>query len=388
MDWVSDGNVSTNDPETDGTTESSKHEEVTSAELVDEEEEPDQSEDSLDDTEDTSGKERSVGTSNTNVLEDSWAVVVDGIDARTVLPEEESGTEEHSPLDLAVLGNGAERLPKAESDGRSLLLKGSINSSNLLHHVDVGRAQGSDPAKVLEGKLAAALAHEPSWRLLNEEETDEHKTSWDKLDGERNKPLLVGWCHGLRDSIVDPEADKSTDLPAKLVETDETTTDGWRCELRNVDRSQVRGTTDSEAGKHTSTVEKTKTTGAVDTKHKTSTENEDSRVELETLLATEEVTGNVGADGTEEGTGLVERNNVGGDSVRLSGTVLTPVEFVLERCKSNGSSNESTVVTNHDSAESSDGCAIVDPPVVDGLRRRPVLVKSEKTHDEKDSRRQ
>lgn len=383
MDWVSDGNVSTNNPEADGATESSIHEKVTSTELVDKEEKPDQGEDSLDNTENTSGEERSVGASDTDVLEDSWAVVVDGVDARTVLPEEESSTKEHSPLNLSVLGDSAEWLPEAESDSGSLLLEGSVDSSNLLHHVDVGGAQGSDPAKVLEGMLTATFAHKPSWRLFDEEETDEHETSWDELDGERNKPLLVGWCHGLRNSVVDPEANKSTNLPAKLVETDKATTNRRRRKLGNVDRSQVGCTADSKAGEDTSTVEETKATRAIDTKHETSTENEDSRVELETLLTAEEVTGDVGADGTKEGAGLVERNNVGGNSIRLSGAVLTPVEFGLERRKSDGASNESTVVTNHDCAESGDGCAIVNPPVVDGLGRRPVLVKSEKTHDEK-----
>ena len=70
-------------------------------------------------------------------FEDSWGVVVDGVDARTVLPEEEHTAQHQTVHDTLVRGEGLERLPEANTNGASLVFKGLINGGNLFGYVNV-----------------------------------------------------------------------------------------------------------------------------------------------------------------------------------------------------------------------------------------------------------
>lgn len=143
--WFGNRNVSSDKPQTKGATQSTDHEQVASAQIVNEIQKPDECEDSLDNTEDTSCQERGVGSLDTDALEDRGRVVVDGVDTRGILPEKESTTQEKSVHDLLVLGKCSEWLPESEADGSFLVLDTHVNSADFLEHVDVVSWQLSDP---------------------------------------------------------------------------------------------------------------------------------------------------------------------------------------------------------------------------------------------------
>jgi len=85
---LSNGNICSDVIQADCTTEGSKHEEIATAQSVDEEEEPDDGYGSLDNTEDTSGEETGICSSDADRFEDGGGIVVDCVDTRGVLPEE------------------------------------------------------------------------------------------------------------------------------------------------------------------------------------------------------------------------------------------------------------------------------------------------------------
>jgi hypothetical protein len=89
VDGIGDGNVATDIPEAQRATNSTNEQHGPTAEVVDEDGDPNKSENSLDDTEDTGGEETGVGAADAEGAEDGGGIVVDGVDARAVLPEEE-----------------------------------------------------------------------------------------------------------------------------------------------------------------------------------------------------------------------------------------------------------------------------------------------------------
>jgi len=82
-------------------------------------------------------------------------VVVDRVDARGILPEEERATQEQAPHDTLVAAGGLEGLPESKTDSRALLLQGLVYGTNFLNHIDVGLVQLAHPAKVFDSLLAA-----------------------------------------------------------------------------------------------------------------------------------------------------------------------------------------------------------------------------------------
>lgn len=96
------GDVSSDVPQANTATDGSDHQKTSSTILIDKENKVDEREYSLDDTKEPSSEQRGVGASDTNGLEDGWRVVVDGVDTRSVLPEEERASEEEAPLDLTA----------------------------------------------------------------------------------------------------------------------------------------------------------------------------------------------------------------------------------------------------------------------------------------------
>lgn len=187
---VGDLDVCTDIVEAESTPESTEHEEVSSTKVVDEEEEPDDGYQCLDDTEDAGGEERGVCAGDTNGFEDCGGVVVDGVDAGRILPEEEGTAKKESVADFAIVHECSEWLPESKTDGCMLMFECGIDCRDFFEHIDVVGVKFSDPAEVLEGFGALTTAHEPAWRFPDEEEADEHQASWDKLDSEWNEPLL------------------------------------------------------------------------------------------------------------------------------------------------------------------------------------------------------
>lgn len=342
--------VATNDPHADRTTKGTTHEKLATTKFVNEEEEPDDGEDGLDNTEDTGGKESSVGSADTDGLEDSGGVVVDGVDTGAVLPEEEHTTEEESPLNLVVTSDSLEGLPESKTDGGSLVFKSVVDESNLLDNVEVVDGKVTDPAKVLKTLLSSTFSDQPTRRLVKPERSKEKKTTGDELDSEGDLPLHAARLHSSGDTVVDPETDKTTNLPSEFVDTDETTTNRGRGDLRDVDRylmirlasnlgrARIKGkchdeqtynhgrTTNTETSEDSTSIDGGKVT-ILSVKHDTSAEHKDSDEDPQTLLATKVVGRSVGEERTEESTSLVNGDDVGlGGSEFGSGQALE-VEF-------------------------------------------------------------
>lgn len=131
--------------------------------MIDEEDEIDQSENSLDDTEETGSEECGVGSSDANTLENRRRVVIDSVDTRSVLPEEERSTEEESPLDLSAGSKQLERLPKSKTASGHLSFDIRLNSINLFLNINIILGERSDPAQILDSLLPLSLGHQPSW---------------------------------------------------------------------------------------------------------------------------------------------------------------------------------------------------------------------------------
>ena len=72
---------------------------------------------------------------------------------------------------------------------------------------------------------------------------------------------------GSRLTIVDPETDESTDLPSNFVHTDKLTTNRRRGDFGNIERSQVGGGTDTKSSDDATTVDRSKSSSTVSSKH-------------------------------------------------------------------------------------------------------------------------
>lgn len=274
--------------------------------------EPDECEHCLHTTKHTSGQEGSVGTRDTEALEDSWAVVVNGVDTRAVLPEEEHGAEEEAPLDLGLLERG-EGLEEAGANVPAVPVKVLVDVADLLDNVDVTGAEVPDPAEVRHALLALTLHEQPAGGLLDPDGAEQEQAAGDELDGEGDQPLGVVGREGCVDSVVDPEADKASDLPPELVNTDQSATDGRRRQFRDENGHHVAGSTDTDTGEDTAGQDQAEATVSIGAEHEAGTEVENEGEDEEGLAAAEEVRGDIGEQGTEEGAGLVDRDDVGLD---------------------------------------------------------------------------
>ena len=108
------------------------------------------------------------------------------------------------------------------------------------------------------------------------------------------------WLHIFDEAIVDPEANEATNLPAQLVETNESASNSRWCNFCVVNWTEIRGTANAHAGKDSSTIEKTKASFGIDAKHKTGAEDKESREDSKTPLSSEEMTSRISEEGTEE----------------------------------------------------------------------------------------
>lgn len=146
-----------NDEHADTTAKGTNEEKVATTKGVDEKEDPNEGHDGLDDTEDACGKEASAGSGDTERLEDGGRVVVDGVDTRSVLPQEEHGAEEETPPNLG-LAEGLERLPETDTVASAELLNGGLDGGDFLNNVQIGALEVPDPAEVLQSLFTLTLA--------------------------------------------------------------------------------------------------------------------------------------------------------------------------------------------------------------------------------------
>lgn len=138
--------------------------------------------------------------------EDSRRVVVDSIDTRAVLPEEEHTSQEQTPHHVGALGQGLERIPEAETNNGLLGLVCLVNGSNFFRDVEIRRSKLADPAEVLHRLLSAAVEEEPTGGFPNPQGSREKHTSGNELDGKRNDPLRMARLDMLLNAVLDNEA--------------------------------------------------------------------------------------------------------------------------------------------------------------------------------------
>ena len=160
--WLSDRDIAADVPHAEGASDGAVNEKCPTAELVNEDKEPEECDDCLDDTEDTCGKQGGVCACDADRFENGRSIVVDRVDARRILPQEERTTEEEAVSRLAVIDDGSEGLPEAQADRGSLRFDCVVDGVDLFLHVNVIRREPTEPAKVLDPLLAATFGEEPS----------------------------------------------------------------------------------------------------------------------------------------------------------------------------------------------------------------------------------
>lgn len=134
--------------------------------------------------------------------EDSRRVIVDSVDARTILPEEEHAAEEKTPHQIWAPCERLEWLPEAQAHHSLLRFMSLINSSDLFSDVDISGSQLTDPAEILHSCGPAILEEEPAGGLAEPQSTNEKHAGRNDLNGKRNNPLLVVFGEGLLDTIL------------------------------------------------------------------------------------------------------------------------------------------------------------------------------------------
>jgi hypothetical protein len=284
-------------------------------------------------------------------------------------------------LQAAAVEDSLKGVEESKTNRRLLVLESSLDERDFLNDVEVIGRKVSNPQKVLETLFSLALGEQPTRRFLEPDRTKGKHTSRDQLDGKWDDPLLMVAWKRLGDAIIYPESDQPTYLPAQLVDTDETTSDGRGCDLRDVDGDDHRGTAHTDTSENSASIDGSEVTvGSFE--HDTGANHKDNDVDPKRFLATEIVGADVCTEGSEECSSLVDRDNVLLDECDIVLGQFTPTKLAGERGKCKSGSNKGRVVSNHARSEGSDSSTRIDAPVVDLLGRRPVFNESEKTHDE------
>ena len=244
------------------------------------------------------------GRSAVTNLEDSRRIVVYGIDARSILPEEQHASQEKTPQEEWALAGGLEGLPKTDTDRSLLRLMGLVNSSHLFSDVHVGGSQLTDPAQIFHSLRPAVVQEEPARGFPHPDGAQEKETGWDQLDSEWNNPLSMRRLQVLFYTVLNryndqrgcserrsyhskrtpkdvthvyPKAQHTTNLPPKFVKTDETTADSRRCQLRKIDGDNVGGDTSTQSRQDTASVQNSESSIAIRTTLETSSQRESGR---------------------------------------------------------------------------------------------------------------
>jgi hypothetical protein len=106
-------------------------------------------------------------------FENCGRVVVDGVNAGSILPEEEHASQHQTVHNIPASGESLEGLPETNADGRLLVFKGLVNSVDLLGDVNVVGIQLADPAKVLHRLAATVLEEQPTGRFFDPQSSNE-----------------------------------------------------------------------------------------------------------------------------------------------------------------------------------------------------------------------
>ena len=173
-------------------------------------------------------------------------------------------------------------------------------------------------------------------------------------------------------------------MPAKLVDTDKTTTNSGRTEFGNVNWHNHRCGTDTDTRENSATVDESKTAIGIGAQHHAGAETEYRREYVQRDLATDPMIGDVCEESAEEGTRLVDTNDVRFDVGKRAWIELVPAKLLDESREGECRANEGRVVADHAGGEGGYGGEAIDAPVVDLLWRWPILNTSEDTHNECD----
>lgn len=97
----------------------------------------------------------------------------------------------------------------------------------------------ANPRECLLSLFPAVLFDVPSWRLWAPEDANKEQYTRNELKTKGYDPLrlCVTW-DGTSDDVVDPEAKHATSLREDLEYTNETTSNGRRASLSDVDRNE------------------------------------------------------------------------------------------------------------------------------------------------------
>ena len=97
------------------------------------------------------------------------ALVVDGVDAGSVLPHEQHSGDDHATEQEAPSEHLAERRPEPGPDRGTVVLDLDVDLVDLADDVRVLGRELADEAKVLDRLGAAVTRDEPTGRLVDEE---------------------------------------------------------------------------------------------------------------------------------------------------------------------------------------------------------------------------
>jgi len=248
--------VSTQEEQTKRQTDGTSDQWDSSSNSVNDEETEDQGADKLDGTVDSGGEERVLGTNESELLKDFGRVVVDGLDTREGLEEDQSHTEQE-PLSVVVddkelLGDPEQTRVSSES---SLGLDTLGDFVQLESEVRVVLGDTTDSGKILDGLLTLVDHQQPSRGFGDEEGTDQEESSGEELDEHGELPLKPVRREGGLDGVVDPESTEGTDLNEDVEETNETSSNGGRSELGEVDGNDQGQETDGETSEESTKAE-------------------------------------------------------------------------------------------------------------------------------------
>ena len=190
------------------------------------------------------------------MLEDDGRVIVDGLNTREGLEEDQSHTEQE-PLSVVVddkelLGDPEQTRVSSES---SLGLDTLGDFVQLESEVRVVLGDTTDSGKILDGLLTLVDHQQPSRGFGDEEGTDQEESSGEELDEHGELPLKPVRREGGLDGVVDPESTEGTDLNEDVEETNETSSNGGRSELGEVDGNDQGQETDGETSEESTKAE-------------------------------------------------------------------------------------------------------------------------------------
>lgn len=227
----------------------------------------------------------------------------------TILEDKEKSTDQEAPLNSSLL-QGDERLPEPSAHLTAEPLEVLVNEADLLQDVNVIAVEVPHPAQRLHSLLSLPLGEKPSRRLWDEEGADEKQAGRDELHGKRDDPLRVAGLHGAVDAVVDPETNQAADLPAEFVDADQPTANGGRRQLRDVYGRHVGAAANTKTCQNSASQDQAQATVSIGTKHDAGTDKEDKGEGDQRVATAKEMTRDVGSQTSEEGTCLVDRDDV------------------------------------------------------------------------------